>query len=150
MYDSTGDALIITIGNILRYKICVSSIGYSAKEIALHLVWGGTFMVVHCVKLLTEYTIATSAPQFVGRQREIKSLWNQYKAARGGSARVALLVGELGVGKTRLLDEFALRAKKDGAIVLRGGTSESEGMPPYLPFLEALGQHIRETPLSIF
>jgi SAM-dependent methyltransferase len=27
--------------------------------------------------------------------------------------------------------------------VLRGGASEAEGMPPYLPFLEALGQHIR-------
>jgi len=29
--------------------------------------------------------------------------------------------------------------------VLRGGASEAEGMPPYLPFLEALGQHIRMT-----
>jgi DNA-binding CsgD family transcriptional regulator len=30
-----------------------------------------------------------------------------------------------------------------GAPVLRGGASEAEGMPPYLPFLEAFGQHIR-------
>ncbi|GAC1389443.1 MAG: hypothetical protein NVS4B11_03590 [Ktedonobacteraceae bacterium] len=74
-------------------------------------------------------------------------MWKQYEAARGGCARVALLVGELGIGKTRLLDEFAACAIRDGATVLRGGASESEGMPPYLPFLEALGQHIRVTPL---
>jgi hypothetical protein len=30
--------------------------------------------------------------------------------------------------------------------VLRGGASEAAGMPPYLPFLEALGQHVRTTP----
>jgi DNA-binding CsgD family transcriptional regulator/tetratricopeptide (TPR) repeat protein len=39
--------------------------------------------------------------------------------------------------------EVADRAEQTGAPVLRGGASEAEGMPPYLPFLEALGQHIR-------
>ena len=33
--------------------------------------------------------------------------------------------------------------EQSGRLVLRGGASEAEGMPPYLPFLEALGQHIR-------
>src|SRR5207245_2190986 len=37
---------------------------------------------------------------------------------------------------------------KDGAIVLHGGASEAEGMPPYLPFLEAFGRHIQVTPLD--
>jgi len=58
------------------------------------------------------------------------------------------MVGELGIGKTRLLDEVATRTIQDGAIVLRGSASESEGMPPYLPFLEALGRYIRTTPLN--
>jgi len=58
------------------------------------------------------------------------------------------MAGELGIGKTRLLDEVATRAMQDGAIVLRGSASESEGMPPYLPFLEALGRYIRTTPLD--
>ena len=58
------------------------------------------------------------------------------------------MVGELGIGKTRLLDEVATRTIQDGAIVLRGSASESEGMPPYLPFLEALGRHIRTIPLN--
>ena len=89
-----------------------------------------------------------SSSQFVGRQRELELIWNQYEAARSGSARIVLMVGELGIGKTRLLDEVATRTIQDGAIVLRGSASESEGMPPYLPFLEALGRYIRTTPLN--
>src|SRR5947209_6466376 len=92
--------------------------------------------------------VSLSTSQFIGRRRELNLIWNQYEVAKGGSVRVALLVGELGLGKTRLLDEVALHAAQDGATVLRGGASESEGMPPYLPFLEALGQHIRRTPLD--
>ncbi len=83
--------------------------------------------------------------QLVGRQRELGLIWGQYKAAKNGNGSVALLVGEPGIGKTRLLDEFTTRATEDGAVVLRGGASEADGMPPYLPFLEALGKYIRAT-----
>jgi len=106
-------------------------------------------MVAQYIKLLTaDYVASSVTPQIIGRQRELTSIWNQYEAARSGCARVTLLVGELGIGKTRLLDELAAHAIEDGATVLRGSASEAEGMPPYLPFLEALGQHIRVTPLN--
>jgi len=70
---------------------------------------------------------------------------NHYEAAKGGRARVVLVTGEPGMGKTRLLDEVALCTVQDGAVVLRGAASEAEGMPPFLPFVEALGRHIRMT-----
>ena len=54
--------------------------------------------------------------------------------------------GEPGIGKTRLLHEVATRAEQGIVLVLRGGASEAEGMPPYLPFLEALGGYIRTAP----
>src|SRR5438128_12520171 len=92
--------------------------------------------------------VVSSTSQFIGRRRELSLVWNRFEAAKGGRARVVLLVGELGIGKTRLLEEVAECAVQDGATVLRGGASESEGMPPYLPFLEALGQYIRVTPLD--
>ena len=85
-------------------------------------------------------------PPPVGRQRELTLLWGQFEAAAGGRTSVALVTGEPGIGKTRLLDEIAARATQASATVLRGGASPAEGMPPYLPFLEALGQHIRATP----
>jgi len=73
---------------------------------------------------------------------------SHYEAAKGGHAHVVLLAGEPGIGKTRLLDEIALRTAQQGAIVLRGGASEAEGMPPYLPFLEALSSYIQDAPLD--
>src|SRR5438309_73547 len=89
-----------------------------------------------------------STSQFVGRQRELNLIWNYYHAASNGNAHVALVSGEPGIGKTRLLDEVGALATKDGAIVLHGGASEAEGMPPYLPFLEAFGRYIQFTPLD--
>ncbi len=103
-------------------------------------------MTAQPVRSSSGYDKVPLTSQFVGRQRELELIWNQYEAARGGSARIVLMVGELGIGKTRLLDEMSARAMQDGAIVLRGSASEAEGMPPYLPFLEALGKHIRTTP----
>jgi DNA-binding CsgD family transcriptional regulator/tetratricopeptide (TPR) repeat protein len=84
----------------------------------------------------------------IGRQVELTLVMSHYEAAKEGHAHVVLLVGEPGIGKTRLLDEVALRTAQEGAIVLRGGSSEAEGMPPFLPFLEALGQYIQITPLD--
>ena len=89
-----------------------------------------------------------SPSQFVGRQRELNLIWNYYHAASNGNAHVVLVSGEPGIGKTRLLDEVGALATKDGAIVLHGGASEAEGMPPYLPFLEVFGRHIQMTPLD--
>src|SRR6266487_4230056 len=88
------------------------------------------------------------ASPFVGRHKELTRVMNCYAVARQGQAHVVLVAGEPGIGKTRLLDEIAARAAHDGAIALRGGASEAEGMPPYLPFLEALGRYIQDAPLD--
>ena len=81
----------------------------------------------------------------VGRQREAALLWEGIQSAERGRLAVAWLAGEPGIGKTRLLDAVASRALDAGMVVRRGGAFDAEGMPPYLPFLEALGQHVRAT-----
>jgi predicted ATPase/DNA-binding CsgD family transcriptional regulator len=89
----------------------------------------------------------TSNPRLalVGRQREAALLWSRFETAIGGRCDVTCVTGEPGIGKTRLLEEMAARAARSGAVVLWGDASAAEGMPPYLPFLEALGQHIQVT-----
>lgn len=57
---------------------------------------------------------------------------------------VVLVAGEPGSGKTQVLEDVARRAEHAGALILRGHASHAEGMPPYLPFLEALGQYMRD------
>jgi DNA-binding NarL/FixJ family response regulator len=74
---------------------------------------------------------------------------DQYEAAKQGQAHVVLLAGDPGIGKTRLLDEIAMRTAQDGATILQGGASEAEGMPPYLPFVEALGRYTQTAPLDL-
>ena len=81
-----------------------------------------------------------------GRQRELHQLWDLFEASTTGDTRVVFVSGEPGIGKSRLLQEIAIRAEENGALVLLGGASEAEGMPPYLAFLEALGSYIRASP----
>jgi len=85
----------------------------------------------------------------VGRQQELKLVIDHFEVARHGQARVLLLAGDPGIGKTRLLNEIARRTALDGATVLQGGASEAEGMPPYLPFVEALGRYIQTASLDL-
>lgn len=89
--------------------------------------------------------VSSHAP-IVGRQHELTLLINHYNAVREGRVRVVLFAGEPGIGKTRLLNEVALQTAREGATVLFGNASEDEGMPPFLPFLEAIGRYIHTTP----
>jgi len=88
---------------------------------------------------------ASRPSPFVGRERELALLHDNLEAATRGERRVALISGEAGIGKTRLLGEFAESARHEGWSVLSGHAYDSEGMPPYLPFIEALQVHVRAT-----
>ncbi len=86
----------------------------------------------------------------VGRERELAALIERLAAARRGEGGVVLVAGEPGIGKTRLLSEFAARTRADGLCVLAGRAYEGEGLPPYLPFVEVLRAYARgrgDTPL---
>lgn len=81
----------------------------------------------------------------VGRHEPLARLNALLNASRTSQLAVALLVGAPGIGKTRLLDAFPAPELAAGSVVLRGGTSPSAGMPPYLPFLQALGDYVAAT-----
>ena len=64
---------------------------------------------------------------------------------RGRSAALAL-VGEPGIGKTRLLQELAARADARGHLVLDGSASELERDVPFWVFVDALDEYVQGLP----
>ena len=73
---------------------------------------------------------------FVGRERELKRLMG----ALGGDARLVLIVGDAGVGKTRFAEEGMSRATAAGMVMVRGECLPLAGMLPLLPVASALGE----------
>jgi class 3 adenylate cyclase len=84
------------------------------------------------------------SPVLVGRREELSQLEDALLTANRGDGRFVLVAGEAGIGKTRLADELARRARKLGGTVLWGSCSEAELALPYLPFVEAIGNHLDE------
>jgi tetratricopeptide (TPR) repeat protein len=68
---------------------------------------------------------------FVGRQAELRALTSAVEAGESGAGSVWLLVGEAGIGKTRLAEEFARLAEGRGWLVAWGRAWESGGAPPF-------------------
>ena len=83
---------------------------------------------------------------FVGRAEELEKLWDVYKSALGGRQEVAFLVGEPGIGKTRLAAELGREAHGQAATVLYGRCDETGTL--YQPFVEALQHFVRTATLG--
>ncbi len=74
----------------------------------------------------------------IGRATAFSQLVASLQQARGGQAQAVLLMGEAGIGKTRLAREFVAWAQAQGAEVMRGHAFEAGGRLPYQPLVEAL------------
>jgi DNA-binding CsgD family transcriptional regulator/tetratricopeptide (TPR) repeat protein len=83
-----------------------------------------------------------SALPFVGRGGELARLRALMPLAEGEGRRVALLAGEPGSGKSRLVREFAASAAGDGALVLYGA-ADAVVRTAYGPFVAALDRLTR-------
>ncbi|HET6744266.1 MAG TPA: AAA family ATPase [Candidatus Limnocylindria bacterium] len=79
----------------------------------------------------------------IGRDRELNELLGAMSDAAAGWGRLVLIGGEPGVGKSRLADELANRARELGYLALWGRGWEDAGAPPYWPWLQALRSHVR-------
>ena len=81
---------------------------------------------------------APAGPPLVGRREELGQIASAVSEARRRHARVVIVVGEAGVGKTRLLEEAVADAVRRGARLLVGRGHESERSLPFGPWLDAL------------
>lgn len=86
-----------------------------------------------------------SSSVFVGRSNELRTLISAADAAASGETWFALIGGEAGVGKSRLVAEVAARLRDRGWLVLEGGSVAlgDDGLP-FGPIVEALRALVRE------
>lgn len=81
--------------------------------------------------------VAPAEGPLVGRVRELRELHDAYASARGGHGGVHVILGDPGVGKTRLAAALAEHADEDGAAVVwtRGW---GRAAPAYWPWVEVV------------
>ena len=91
--------------------------------------------------------------RFVGRERELDVLGAALERAGGGRGQVVALVGDAGVGKSRLLRELVHSPRTAGWLVIETGSVPYGASTPYLPVIDLLGRHLhvdsREAPTEV-
>ena len=90
--------------------------------------------------------VARGLTRFVGRQPELAALHQALERAGAGHGQVVALVGEAGVGKSRLLYEFGHSHRTQGWRVLASASVSYGKATPYFPVVDLLKRycHVEE------
>jgi DNA-binding CsgD family transcriptional regulator len=83
------------------------------------------------------------AEHLVGRAAELAWFDRLLSDLEGGRSATIEIVGEPGIGKTRLLAELGARADERGRLVLSGSASELELDLPFWVFVDALDEYVQ-------
>src|SRR3989454_881281 len=78
---------------------------------------------------------------FVGRQQELEALHQALTRARTGHGQAVALVGEAGVGKSRLVHEFVHSHRTQGWRVLESASVSYGRATPYFPVIDLLKRY---------
>jgi DNA-binding winged helix-turn-helix (wHTH) protein/tetratricopeptide (TPR) repeat protein len=79
-----------------------------------------------------------SVRPFIARTEELRRIEAAFAEACRGQGRLLLIEGEPGIGKTRLTEEFAVRARASGAEVLVGQCYEGQGVPAFWAWVQII------------
>lgn len=82
--------------------------------------------------------LATGNDPFIGREQEMAELIEALDNAKGGHGGLVMLVGEPGIGKTRLIEELETVALEHGLHLAKAACYESGSSPPYWPWTQAI------------
>src|SRR5262249_4478342 len=82
---------------------------------------------------------------FIGRETEQGLLRKVLEQVISGTARVVMVVGPPGVGKTRIATEFAREAAQRGTVTLAGSCYDRPDAVPFIPFVEMFENALAQT-----
>jgi len=84
----------------------------------------------------------------IGRADELAALRQAIDAAVAGGVALAVVEGEPGVGKTRLLQEVAAEADRHDAVVVWGSCLEGDGSPSMWPWVKVVDSVVSALPVE--
>jgi tetratricopeptide (TPR) repeat protein len=87
---------------------------------------------------------ANEAIHLTGRDEEINLLRTSWERTSQGQQQIAVVTGEPGIGKTRLVLEFARSVARQGTVLV--GRCDREALVAYAPWVAILQWMIRTTP----
>jgi tetratricopeptide (TPR) repeat protein len=101
---------------------------------------------VSALRRRLQAAVARGLTRFVGRQQELAALWQALERARAGHGQVMAVVGEAGVGKSRLLYEFVHSHNMQDWLVLESASVSYCKATPYFPVIDLLKRyaHVEE------
>ena len=87
---------------------------------------------------------SVAAGAIIGREQELDRGRAAVDSARGGRGNLLFLVGEPGIGKTRIAEEVSTYARVRGARVIWGRCHEGDRAPSFWPWVEAIREYVRD------
>ncbi len=91
-----------------------------------------------------EHDRTSEATPLIGRRRELGALASAFARMRAGEELIVHVVGEPGIGKSRLVREFLVQIS-ELTIVLAGHCASHGGSTAFFPFINLLRRWIGET-----
>ncbi len=94
-------------------------------------------------------SLALDAP-FVDREKELATLKELFQQMLSGRGSTVFVVGEGGIGKTRIVREFRRYVESKGSVFLAGASYEEEEIAPYSPWIDVIRPMLKRMSPSDF
>jgi class 3 adenylate cyclase len=122
-------------------------VGLNSGEVVVRAIGNDLHEVFELIGATTvrrrlQATVARGLTRFVGRQHELEALHQALAQAGAGHGQVVALVGEAGVGKSRLVYEFAHTHHTRSWLVLESASVSYGKATPYFPVIDLLKRYV--------
>jgi predicted ATPase/class 3 adenylate cyclase len=134
----TGDALHLAEGYVQVKPLGPVNVKGLSEQVEVYEVTGAG-----PVRTRLQAAAARGLTRFVGRDTEIEVLRGALERARAGNGQVVALVGEPGVGKSRLFWEFTHSHRTVNWLVVESGSVSYGKATAYLPIIDLLKAYFR-------
>jgi predicted ATP-dependent serine protease len=101
----------------------MGTVGFASGDEVAEMARGALEEYNRSVSSMVEQEASRPGGVFVGRDSELSELEAALDESDGGRGSLFMLAGEPGIGKSRLADELAARARERGFFVLWGRCS---------------------------